>query len=248
VEQSAARDPRAQAQARLDGLGGRSLAVLGALVALLAYSAWLVYAGQGGYADGPVPAFPYQALCLVVAALALIAALVPGRRRLRLSALIAALCLTGTVLVLYFALDSVMELGFAGLTLLTALPLACAAVLVRLGEMQADRRQAPSLAVTLVAAGGLFAFAGGALSDGLSPGLLLAGVGALSAAGVMRSRSLPGSVGALLCLLPLAGAAYAQSGQLSSSPAQVALACVPAAGLLVAGALLARHSSARQNG
>jgi hypothetical protein len=248
VEQSAARGPRAQAQAWVDDLGGRSLAALGAVVALLAYSAWLVYAGQGGYADGHVPDFPYQALCLIVAVLAIVAALVPGRRRLCLAALVGALCLTGAVLVLYFALDSLMPLGFAGLTLLTTLPLACAAALFWRGEAQADRRQAPSLAVALVAAGGLVALAGGALSGGLLPGFLLAGVGALSAAGVMRSRSLLGSVGALLCLLPLAGAAYAKSGLLSSSPAEVALACVPSAGLLVAGALLARHSAGMQDG
>jgi hypothetical protein len=205
------------------------LAALAAAGALVAYLAWLAYAGQGGYADGPVPAFPYQLLCLLVAALAAAAALWPGRRRLRVTALVAALCLIGVVVVLYFALDSLMPLEFAGLSLLVALPLGCAMALVWRGETVAGRRQAPGSAVALVAAGGLCALAGGALSGGLSPASVLAGVGALCAAGLVRSRPMLGAAGSLLCLLPLAVAAYAQSGQLSSSPAEVVLAFVPAA-------------------
>jgi hypothetical protein len=240
VEQIAAHGSGAQVQ-RLDGVDGRLLAALATGVALFAYFAWSMYAGRGGYADGPVPSFPYQALCLAVAALALAAALLPGRRPLRLAALIAALCLSGVVLVLSFALDPFMELGFSGLVLLTALPLGCAASLVRLGEAPAGHRS-PRLGVAFAGAGGLIALAGGLLG-GISPASVLAGIGALCAAGVMASRPRPGAFGALLCIVPLAGAAYAQFGQLSSSPAEFALAFVPSAVLLVAGAIFALHAT-----
>jgi hypothetical protein len=248
VEQIAAQGRGAQVQSRLDGLDGRSLAAVAAGVALAAYFAWSMYAGRGGYADGPVPSFPYQTLCLAVAALALAAALLPGRRPLRLAALIAALCLTGVVLVLSFALDPFMELGFSGLVLLTALPLACAAALVRPGAAPAGHRS-PRLGVAFAAVGGLIALAGGGLlGGGISPASVLAGIGALCAAGVMASRPRPGAFGTLLCIVPLAGAAYAQSGQLSSSPAEVAVAFLPAAVLLVAGATFALRATGRQGG